>query len=122
MQAKLADMGDLSTHFSAWEFRCLDGTTHEIDAELIDRLERLRSVAGGRPLRIVSGYRSPAYNRAVGGAPNSQHMFGRAADIPLGYATVRQATDVGFRGIGFQHDFAIHVDVRPGPPVAFPDP
>ena len=31
--------------------------------------------------RMTSGYRSPAQNRAVGGAPNSDHMSGRAADF-----------------------------------------
>lgn len=31
--------------------------------------------------RITSGYRCPELNRAVGGAPDSQHMRGEAADI-----------------------------------------
>lgn len=35
----------------------------------------------GRPLRINSGYRGPAANRAVGGARTSQHLTGEAADI-----------------------------------------
>lgn len=35
----------------------------------------------GRPVVVSSGYRSPALNRAVGGAQNSDHMYGRAADI-----------------------------------------
>ena len=34
-------------------------------------------------LTITSGYRSPAYNRAVGGARNSTHMQGNAIDIGL---------------------------------------
>ncbi len=37
----------------------------------------------GRPIVISSGYRSPALNRAVGGAPSSHHMQGRAADITV---------------------------------------
>ena len=36
-----------------------------------------------RPLFITSGYRVPALNKAVGGVPNSQHMFGQAADIQI---------------------------------------
>lgn len=32
-------------------------------------------------INISSGYRSPALNKAVGGAANSQHMTGEAADI-----------------------------------------
>lgn len=43
-------------------------------------LEPTRELLGA-PLRIHSGYRSPAVNEAVGGASNSAHMDGRAADF-----------------------------------------
>ena len=37
------------------------------------------------PLHVDSGYRSPAINHLVGGAVNSAHLDGRAADIiPVG--------------------------------------
>lgn len=35
----------------------------------------------GKPIRISSGYRSERLNRAVGGVPNSFHLYGQAADI-----------------------------------------
>ena len=35
----------------------------------------------GKPIRVTSGYRCPKLNTLVGGAPNSQHMRGEAADI-----------------------------------------
>ena len=35
----------------------------------------------GKPVAINSGFRSQAVNMAVGGANNSQHMKGEAADI-----------------------------------------
>lgn len=38
----------------------------------------------GSPLYVNSGYRSPAVNAAVGGARNSQHTTGCAADITAG--------------------------------------
>ena len=36
---------------------------------------------GDEPIIINSGYRSPAVNKAVGGAPNSNHLTGCAVDI-----------------------------------------
>ena len=35
----------------------------------------------GAPIIINSGYRSPQLNRKIGGAPNSNHLTGCAADI-----------------------------------------
>jgi hypothetical protein len=43
-------------------------------------LEPLR-VAMKEPIKIGSGFRCPALNRAVGGVSNSQHMKGQAADL-----------------------------------------
>lgn len=38
----------------------------------------------GAPLLVNSGYRCPEVNKIVGGAQNSQHMLGEAADITTG--------------------------------------
>ena len=35
----------------------------------------------GKPIIVNSGYRCAKHNKAVGGASNSQHMVGEAADI-----------------------------------------
>lgn len=43
-------------------------------------LDPLRE-AWGAPIIVTSGYRCPALNKAVGGATNSQHIYGQAADI-----------------------------------------
>ena len=43
-------------------------------------LEPLR-VAMGEPIKIGSGFRSQALNKAVGGVYNSQHLKGQAADL-----------------------------------------
>ena len=37
----------------------------------------------GKPIRITSGYRCEALNRAVGGVGRSQHMLGEAADLSV---------------------------------------
>jgi uncharacterized protein YcbK (DUF882 family) len=109
-------VGDLSANFSRAEFRdARNHSAHHVDHRLVQVLEAIRAL-NGRPLRIVSGYRSPATNRQVGGAPNSQHLHGRAADIPAGRATVEQAAAAGAVGIGSRGGWAIHVDTRPGPP------
>jgi zinc D-Ala-D-Ala carboxypeptidase len=68
----------------------------------------------GRPLPIVSGYRCPVHNAAVGGARDSMHMYGAAVDIPLGLVTPLQATRAGFVGIGTQRGSVRHIDVRDG--------
>ena len=43
-------------------------------------LQPLRDSWGG-PLFINSGYRCPELNKAVGGAENSMHLYGQAADL-----------------------------------------
>lgn len=43
-------------------------------------LDPLRE-AYGAPIIVSSGYRCPKLNKAVGGAANSQHTLGQAADI-----------------------------------------
>lgn len=38
----------------------------------------------GKPLKVNSGFRSEAVNKAVGGASNSQHLKGEALDLDFG--------------------------------------
>ena len=47
---------------------------------LMDYLDRVRE-AYGKPIRVSSGYRCRDLNRAVGGADDSQHKQGLAADL-----------------------------------------
>lgn len=82
----------LSQHFTLDEFLIsqmaarLDIDMHPTQ-EVIDNLEMLcqavlEPLRGrvGRPIVISSGYRPRALNEAIGGSPNSAHMFGLAAD------------------------------------------
>lgn len=59
-----------------------------------------------RPIVITSGYRSPAVNRKVGGAPRSQHMLGEAADIVVPGMTPAQVIRV-VHGMRLPFDQAI---------------
>ncbi len=104
----------MTAHFQNREFACPHCGADFCRPRLQELLEKLRSHAG-RPIRIVSGYRCPIHNTAVGGAPNSQHVYAAAADIPAGIATPSEAAHVGFTGIGAKGPWAIHVDVRDGP-------
>ncbi len=48
----------------------------------IDKLQQVRNTVG--PIRVTSGYRNPAHNRDVGGAPLSRHQYGDGFDlVPL---------------------------------------
>ena len=107
-------MGNLSKNFSSDEFRCHHcGRLDMLDPELVRVLQRLRDKLG-KPLRIVSGYRCCAGNSAVGGIQYSQHLFGRAADIPRGLVTAKMAGAAGAHGAGVRAGWVIHVDVTPG--------
>jgi hypothetical protein len=44
-------------------------------------LESVRECLGGLPIHVNSGFRCPELNKAIGGAPDSRHMVGLAADI-----------------------------------------
>ena len=57
-----------------------------LDAELLRKLESLLAVANAAGYRattfhVMSGYRTPAYNRAIGNVAYSRHTWGAAADI-----------------------------------------
>lgn len=88
-----------------------------IDTDALDKLQALRT-ALGEPMTVVSAYRSPAHNKAVGGAKNSYHMKGMAFDISMvSIDSVRfekLARDAGFTGLGFYpHKGFMHIDVGP---------
>ena len=106
-------VGDLSKNFSRHEFDCKHcGALVGPHPTLIAVLQRLRD-ARDAPLRIVSGTRCVVHNQAVGGSKNSQHIVGRAADIPAGAVTVREAQAAGVVGCGLRNGHVVHVDVRP---------
>jgi uncharacterized protein YcbK (DUF882 family) len=103
-------------HFRPAEIACRGDGAILVQDEAMHRLEALRERLG-QPLVVASGYRSPWYNRKVGGAERSQHMAGKAFDISLRDGLtiedlVGAAKAVGFTGIGRYRTF-VHVDVGP---------
>jgi uncharacterized protein YcbK (DUF882 family) len=77
----------LSTNFSLDEFASADGTAPSGDVlknltELAKNLEVLRKHLG-QPIRVTSGFRSKEHNKKIGGATNSFHVLGIAADIQV---------------------------------------
>lgn len=61
-----------------------DNTTIErMQALMEECLDKVREM-WGKPIGVNSGFRSAELNRSVGGAKNSQHIRGEAADITTG--------------------------------------
>lgn len=77
----------LTPHFHLREF-LHPGAEKELTASIIEnlrklanKLETVRITCGNKPITITSGYRTPSHNKKVGGAPNSWHTKGLAADF-----------------------------------------
>lgn len=111
--------GEKVYNFRLSEFACKDGSPIVfIQAGLIRGLQRIRD-AYGLPLNINSAYRTPEHNAKVGGAKNSYHIKGMAADIRISNYTTdfdvmqlaATAEKQGLTGIGVYKGF-VHVDTR----------
>lgn len=128
-QSKLNALEDSdgSTANFAWsEFYSKDGsgfsggkvgsaTVKENVRRLMYKLEALRKKAGNAPITINSGFRSINHNSNVGGASNSMHMYGIAADIVVSGKSVYDVQTLakrnGFSGI-IRYSTFVHVDSR----------
>jgi hypothetical protein len=118
----------LSPHFRLSEFASHDGAPFTPSAienlrKQAQLLEVIRAASGNRPIRITSGYRSPAHNVRVGGATHSQHPLGTATDMNIEGMSPRQTTDLitgliaqgqlPSGGLGVYNGW-VHYDHRPG--------
>lgn len=124
-------MMNLSTHFSYDELTFSEvalrqGIGNTPTSEAIVNLtavaewllEPIRSLLNV-PLHINSGYRSPAVNRLVGGAADSAHLQGRAADfVPIGFGRkdafeLIRLSKLPFDQVIFECAAWIHVSIAP---------
>lgn len=124
----LGDPDWSTTHFGWHEFDShgsfTGGKTDDVQRNilfLMIKLEAVRTKAAGRAL-IVNfgdqrgrGFRSVDHNAQIGGASNSQHMFGVAADINIVGLTPAQVANIcktsGFSGVK-AYSGHVHVDSR----------
>ena len=121
---------NLSPHFSLAELVASQvGTRKGIDnaptpaivtnlTRLAALLEQVRALVGA-PIAISSGYRSPALNKAVGGAGNSAHVLGLAADIstakltPKALALLIRQSDIAFDQLIYEGTW-VHIALSVG--------
>lgn len=107
----------LTENFRVREFSCNDGSDVVFVApSLVEILQKIRNHFG-KAVNINSAYRTPSYNKKVGGATYSQHLYGTAADIringvsPKYIASYAETLLPNSGGIGIYKNF-VHVDVR----------
>lgn len=67
-------------YFQAHEFECPCCNQLILDVRLLYILNVIRQFTGV-PVIVSSGYRCPNHNKAIGGTPQSYHLYGQAADI-----------------------------------------
>ena len=89
---------------------------------LVSLLDFLEDHFQGKPIRLISGYRSPEYNTALRrkgklAAKTSLHMEAMAADIEIegvpGRTLWDYARSLDCCGAGYYHSQGIHIDTGP---------
>ncbi len=114
----------LSENFRVIEFRCRDGSDCIcLSDELVGILQKIRDYFG-QAVKITSGYRTPAYDRRVGGSGGGYHTKGCAADIIISgikptkiaaYADVLLGERGGIECAAYGECRGyVHIDVRQG--------
>jgi uncharacterized protein YcbK (DUF882 family) len=87
-------MAKLTNNFSLQEFnsKCGRDIPNNVLPNIIQLAKNLQVLrdAVGKSISITSGYRSPQHNKKIGGAKDSQHVKGMAADIKVAGMTPKE--------------------------------
>lgn len=110
-QEALTALPHLSPNFVVDELRSHGDGNCYVRRELLKALEDFRRRLN-MPLHVIDAYRDPVHNKAVGGEPDSMHLYGLAADVPTicGWRLV-MGLEL-FSGIGDRLGMISHVDMR----------
>lgn len=108
----------LTADFFDDEFWSPDKNFAKMEPEFMLKLQKLRSTLGVA-FTVSSGYRTAEFNARIGGAKESLHLTGQAADIEhIGWDG---ATKLKFLGTAIAMGFSIgvyrkhfHIDTRTG--------
>jgi uncharacterized protein YcbK (DUF882 family) len=87
-------MAKLTNNFTLQEFnsKCGRDIPNNVLPNIIQLAKNLQVLrdAVGKSISITSGYRSPQHNKKIGGAKDSQHVKGMAADIKVAGMTPKE--------------------------------
>lgn len=108
-------------YFKRSEFACkcgrCGGFPVEIDMNMVKIADKIRAKIG-KPITVNSGLRCKTHNANVGGVSNSQHLYGKAADLgcssgctPAQMASIAEEIMGDTGGIGI-YAWGIHIDTR----------
>lgn len=119
-------MNGPSAHLTWGELKCKDGTSYPNEFRkdgrayrLARAFEEIRHGCGDDPIEIWSAYRTPAWNRKIGGTTKSFHLKGMALDLHHTILTNEEffriihanAENFEIGGIGKYKRF-VHIDIR----------
>lgn len=109
---------NISANFKIKEFACKNGSDPiKIDQLLVAYLQKARDYFKV-PIILNSAYRTAGYNKQVGGAKNSYHVKGQAADLHTNrkvdlYELAKYFESIGCQGIiVYPNSGFVHIDTR----------